>query len=45
MHGQLFGMIDQRVLSRWIHVKSFRKDVCKFIDSIVTTEIPEGVSK
>ena len=45
MHGQLFGIIDQRVLSRWIHVKSFRKDVCKFIDSIVTTEIPEGVLK
>ena len=45
MHGQLFGMIDQRVLTRWIHVKSFRKDVCKFIDSIVTTEVPEAVSK
>ena len=40
MHGQLFGMIDQRVLTRWIHDKTFRKDVCKFIDSIVTAEIP-----
>ena len=44
MHGQLFGMIDQRVLSRWIHDKTFRKDVCKFIDSIVTTEIPGSAS-
>ena len=43
MHGQLFGMIDQRVLSRWIHYKDFRKDVCKFMDSIVTTEVPADV--
>ena len=45
MHGQLFGMVDQRVLTRWIHVKGFRKDVCKFIDSIVTTALPEAVSR
>ena len=43
MHGQLFGMIDQRVLSRWIHVKGFRKDVCNFMDAIVTAEVPENV--
>ena len=43
MHGQLFGMIDQRVLSRWIHQKDFRKDVCKLMDSIVTAAIPDGV--
>ena len=45
MHGQLFGMVDQRVLTRWIHVKSFRKDVCNFIDAIVTTEVPDDVSR
>ena len=27
----------------WIHDKTFRKDVCKFIDSIVTAEIPTSV--
>ena len=43
MHGQLFGMIDQRVLSRWIHDKHFRKDVCKFMDSIVTAEVSDDV--
>ena len=43
MHGQLFGMVDQRVLTRWIHDKAFRKDVCKFIDAIVTAEIPDSV--
>ena len=43
MHGQLFGMIDQRVLSRWIHRRDFREDVCKFMDSIVTAEVPEDV--
>ena len=43
MHGQLFGMIDQRVLSRWIHDKHFRKDVCKFMDSIVTAEVSDDI--
>ena len=43
MHGQLFGMLDQRVLTRWIHDKGFRKDVCNFIDAIVTTEIPDAI--
>ena len=43
MHGQLFGMVDQRVLSRWIHVKGFREDVCNFMDAIVTAEVPENV--
>ena len=43
MHGQLFGMIDQRVLSRWIHRKDFRNDVCKFMDSIVTAEVSADV--
>ena len=43
MHGQLFGMLDQRVLTRWIHDKGFRNDVCNFIDAIVTTEIPDAI--
>ena len=43
MHGQLFGMVDQRVLSRWIHDKGFRKDVCKFMGAIVTAEVPQDV--
>ena len=43
LHGQLFGMIDQRVLTRWIHDKAFRQEVCDFMDAIVTTEIPEAV--
>ena len=45
MHGQLFGMIDQRVLSRWIHLKGFRKDVCKFMDSIVSAEVSDEVMR
>ena len=44
MHGQLFGMLDQRVLTRWIHDKGFRNDVCNFIDAIVTTEVIDAVS-
>ena len=43
LYGQRFGMIDQRVLTRWIHDKAFRQEVCDFVDAIVTTEIPEGV--
>ena len=43
MNGQLFGMIDQRVLTRWIHDKAFRQDVCNFIDAIATAEEPEEV--
>ena len=43
MHAQLFGMVDQRVLMRVIHDKDFRKYVCKYIDTIVTTEVPEAV--
>ena len=27
MNGQVFSMIDQRVLTRWIHDKGFRQDV------------------
>ena len=30
---------------RWIHDKAFRTDVCNFIDAIVTTEVPEAVSR
>ena len=44
MHGQLFGMLDQRVLTRWIHDKGFRKDVCNFLDAIVITEVPDAIS-
>ena len=43
MHGQLFGMVDQHVLSRWIHVKGFRDDVCQFMGAIVTAEVPQDV--
>merc|ERR1711951_294238 len=43
MHGQLFGMIDQRVLNRWIHDKAFRQEVCNFMDAIATAEVPEEV--
>ena len=43
MHGQLFGMIDQRVLTRWIHDKAFRQEVCNFMDTIATAEVPEAV--
>ena len=43
MHGQLFGMIDQRVLTRWIHEKAFRQEVCNFMDAIATAEIPDTV--
>ena len=43
MHGQLFGMIDQRVLTRWIHDKAFRQEVCTFMDAIATAEVPETV--
>ena len=43
MHGHLWGQIDNRVLTRWIHDPSFRKKVTSFIDSIVTTEIPDEV--
>ena len=43
MHGQLFGMIDQRVLTRWIHDKAFRQEVCNFMDAIATAEVPEEV--
>ena len=43
MHGQLFGMIDQRVLTRWIHDKAFRQEVCNFMDAIATSEVPETV--
>ena len=43
MHGQLFGMIDQRVLTRWIHDKAFRQEVCNFMDAIATAEVPETV--
>ena len=43
MHGQLFGMIDQRVLTRWIHDKAFRQEVCNFMDAIATAEVPDTV--
>ncbi|SVE30995.1 uncharacterized protein METZ01_LOCUS483849, partial [marine metagenome] len=43
MHEQLFGMINQHVLSRWIHVKDFRKDVCNLMDSIVTATVSDDV--
>ena len=39
LHGQLFRMIDQRVLTMLIHDKAFRQEVCDFMDAIVTTEI------
>ena len=43
MQGQLFGMIDQRLLTRWIHDKAFRQEVCNFMDAIATAEVPEEV--
>ena len=43
MHGQLFGMIDHRVLTRWINDKAFRQEVCNFMDAIATAEVPEEV--
>ena len=43
LHGQLFGMIDQRVLTRWIHDKAFRQEVCNFMDAIAAAEVPEEV--
>ena len=43
MRGQFFCIIDQRVLTRWIHDKAFRQDVCNFIDAIATAEVPEEV--
>ena len=43
MHGQLFGMIDQRVLTRWIHDNAFRQEVCNFMDAFATAELPETV--
>ena len=43
MHGQLFGMIDQRVLTRWIHDRAFRQEVCNFMDAIATAEMPPSV--
>ena len=43
MHGQLIGMIDQRVLMRWIHDAALRQEVCNFMDAIATAEVPETV--